>query len=69
MSVLLGGDALVRLARRLAAPALILLVVAILPDGGRLGPVRAKQAALTFLTVAGLGKILYDTNYYDHYRA
>lgn len=69
MGVLLGGDFVLRLARRLATLAVVLLAVALLPDGGRLGPVRAKQAALTFLTVAGIGKILYDTLYYDRFRA
>jgi len=69
MGAIHDGGLVVRLVRRLAALAVLLLAVAMLPDGGLLGPVRAKQAALTFLTVAGLGKILYDTFYYDHFRA
>lgn len=69
MGAALSDGVIVRLARRLATLAVVLLAVAFVPDGGQLGPVRAKQAALTVLTVAGVGKILYDTLFYDRFQA
>jgi hypothetical protein len=58
-----------RFARRLAVLAAVLGVAWLVPAGGRFGPVRVKQAALTLIAVAGLGKILYDTFFFDRFRA
>ena len=33
-----------------------------------MGPMRAKHAVLTLLAVAGVGKALYDTFFYDRFR-
>jgi len=63
-----GGHLLVRLLQRLAELAALLLFLAFMPWGGPLGPMRVKHAVLTFLAVVGLGKILFDTFYYDRYR-
>jgi len=54
--------------QRLAELAALLLILAFMPWGGPLGPMRVKHAVLTFLAVVGLGKILFDTFYYDRYR-
>lgn len=56
------------LLRRLAVVAIVVTVVAALPWGGPLGPVRVKHALLVLLTVVGIGKALLDTFYYDRYR-
>jgi hypothetical protein len=68
MGTAIQESTILRLFRRLTGLALLLLVIALLPDGGQMGPVRAKQAALSLITVAGIGKILYDTFYYDRFR-
>jgi hypothetical protein len=63
-----GGHLLVRLLQRLAELAALLLILAFMPWGGPLGPMRVKHAVLAFLAVVGLGKILFDTFYYDRFR-
>lgn len=62
------GQLLLRLLQRLVVLGVVLTVLALLPWGGPLGPVRVKHAVLTFLAVAGIGKALLDTFYYDRYR-
>ncbi|NLH99494.1 MAG: hypothetical protein GX446_08360 [Chthonomonadales bacterium] len=69
MGALLDGSFVLRLLRRVASLAILVLAIGLAPDGNQMGPVRAKQAAMTFLTIAGIGKILYDTLYYDRFRA
>jgi hypothetical protein len=44
---------------------LTLLALAPVPTG--VCPVGAHHAALVFVAIAGMGKILYDTLFYDHY--
>jgi hypothetical protein len=53
---------------RLATLAIVLAVLSALPWGGALGPMRAKHAVLTLLAVAGVGKALYDTFFFDRFR-
>jgi len=62
------GQLLLRLLQRLVVLGVVLTVLALLPWGGPLGPVRVKHAVLTLLAVAGIGKALLDTFYYDRYR-
>lgn len=63
-----AGSILWSLLKRLAMVALVVGVVGLAPWGGILGPVRLKHALMTLLTIAGIGKTLYDTLYYDRFR-
>lgn len=63
-----AGHMLVRLLQRIAAVTGVLVIIGLMPWGGPLGPVKVKQALMTFLAIAGIGKALYDTLYYERYR-
>lgn len=63
-----GGQVLRALLLRLATLAVVLAVLSVLPWGGAMGPMRPKHAVLTLLAVAGVGKALYDTFFYDRFR-
>lgn len=52
---------------RLAWLAAILALLALAPFPSDACPVGARHAAIAFAAVAGIGKILYDTLFYDHY--
>ncbi len=64
----MAGHLLLRLLQRLAWLAALVLLLALMPWGGPLGPVRVKHAVMTLLVVVGIGKSLLDTFYYDRFR-
>ncbi|MGC8668928.1 MAG: hypothetical protein ACP5VE_12515 [Chthonomonadales bacterium] len=45
----------------------ILVLLALAPVPSDAAPVGARHAVVAFAAVAGVGKILYDTLFYDHY--
>jgi len=53
---------------RLALLALIVWVLLMLPSPTERMPVRLKNGIVVALGILGIGKILYDTLYYDRYR-
>jgi hypothetical protein len=56
-----------RFAGRLAGLSLIAGVLLALPDSEMDGPLRYKNAAIALIFVLTLGKLLYDTFFYDRY--
>lgn len=54
---------------RLLRLALVFGALYVLPSPTATFPVGVRNAVLTFVAVAGIGKILYDTLFFDHFVA